>query len=56
MLPSRRNGKKGSGNPENRTEIALLVDTVRSKDRCIVKVIFPDTDPAQLVTDSFDLF
>jgi len=50
--PGRRGWEKRSGNPGNRAEVAELVDAVRCENGCIVQLLFPDTDPAQLVTDS----
>ena len=41
-----------SRDPGNRAQVAELVDAVRREDGCIVQFLFPDTDPAQLVTDS----
>ena len=42
--------------PGCHAEITFLVDVVHREDCCIVKLFFPDTDPAQLVTDYFYLF
>jgi hypothetical protein len=42
--------------PGYRAEVAATVDAVLREDRCIVEILLPDPDPAQLVTDDFDLF
>jgi hypothetical protein len=48
--------KRGLRDTGNGAEVAVLVDAVLCEEGCIVKHLFPDTDPAQLVTDYFYLF
>lgn len=40
----------------NRTQVAAGVDAVRQEDGFIIKALFTNTDPAQLVTDYPDFF
>ena len=42
--------------PGYRAEVAAAVDAVRREEGFIVKAFFPDTNPAQLVTDHSYLF
>jgi hypothetical protein len=44
--------KKTLRGPYDRAEVAFPVDTVQCQDGFIIQVVFPDPDPAQLVTDS----
>jgi len=46
--------KRGLLQPGKRTQVAAAVDAVHREDSRIVEVLFPDADPAQLVTDFFD--
>jgi hypothetical protein len=55
-LPPGKNGMKELVDPEDRAEVAFLVDAVRREYGFIGQAFFPDTDPAQLVTDYFYLF
>src|SRR5208337_483349 len=47
--------KRGLRNPWDRTQVAKLVDAVRGENGLIVEALFSDADPAQLVTDYFNL-
>lgn len=56
LSPSLIKSSRVAGYLGNRTQVAVLVDAVRREDGFIVKVLFSDTNPAQLVTDYFYLF